>query len=67
MRVHDVDLLDDLHLSSYEKKALLALVDLGIAGVWLALAQRDEFLAVMAQNNGDINALSAHLRAAQAR
>ena len=31
MRVHDVDLLDDLRLSSYEKKALLALVDLGIA------------------------------------
>ena len=43
------------------------LVDLGIAGIWLALAQRDEFLAVMAQNNGDIKALTAHLRAAQAR
>jgi len=43
------------------------LVDLGIAGVWLALAQRDEFLAVMAQNNGDIKVLTAHLRAAQAR
>jgi phospholipid transport system substrate-binding protein len=43
------------------------LVDLGIAGVWLALAQRDEFLAVMAQNNGDIKALTTHLRAAQAR
>src|SRR5471032_2837173 len=43
------------------------LVDLGIAGVWLALAQRDEFLAVMAQNNGDIKVLTAHLRSAQAR
>jgi phospholipid transport system substrate-binding protein len=43
------------------------LVDLGIAGVWLALAQRDEFAAVLGQNNGDIKALSAHLRAAQAR
>jgi len=43
------------------------LVDLGIAGVWLALAQRDEFLAVMAQNNGDIKVLTAHLRAAQVR
>jgi phospholipid transport system substrate-binding protein len=43
------------------------LVDLGVAGVWLALAQRDQFLAVLAQNNGDIKALSAHLRAAQAR
>jgi phospholipid transport system substrate-binding protein len=43
------------------------LVDLGVAGVWLALAQRDEFLSVLAQNNGDIKALTAHLRAAQQR
>ena len=43
------------------------LVDLGVAGVWLALAQRDQFLAVLAQNNGDIKALTAHLRAAQTR
>ena len=40
---------------------------LGLVGVWLALAQRDEFLAVLGQNNGDIKALSAHLRVAQAR
>jgi phospholipid transport system substrate-binding protein len=38
------------------------LVDLGVAGVWLALAQRDQFLSVLAQNNGDIKALTAHLR-----
>jgi phospholipid transport system substrate-binding protein len=43
------------------------LVDLGVGGVWLALAQRDQFLAVLSQNNGDIKALTAHLRAAQAR
>ena len=43
------------------------LVDLGVAGVWLALAQRDQFLAVLAQNNGDIKALTAHLQAAQTR
>ena len=43
------------------------LVDLGVAGVWLALAQRDEFLSVLAQNNGDIKALTAHLQAAQTR
>jgi phospholipid transport system substrate-binding protein len=41
--------------------------DLGVAGVWLGLAQRDQFLSVLAQNHGDINALSAHLRNAQAR
>ena len=37
-------------------------MDIGVAGVWLALAQRDEFLSVIAQNNGDIKALTAHLR-----
>jgi len=43
------------------------LMDLGVAGVWLASAQRDEFLSVVAQNNGDINALTAHLRAVRQR
>jgi len=43
------------------------LVDVGVAGIWLALAQRDEFLSVLAQNNGDIKALTAHLRAARQR
>ena len=43
------------------------LVDVGVAGVWLALAQRDEFLSVLAQNNGDIKALTAHLRAVRQR
>lgn len=43
------------------------LVDLGVAGIWLALAQRDEFTSVIAQNDGDIKALTAHLRAAVAR
>lgn len=38
------------------------LVDLGVEGVWLALAQRDQFTAVLAQNNGDVKALNAHLR-----
>jgi phospholipid transport system substrate-binding protein len=38
------------------------LVDLSVAGMWLALAQRDQFIAVLAQNNGDVKALSSHLR-----
>jgi phospholipid transport system substrate-binding protein len=38
------------------------LVDLSVSGVWLALAQRDQFTAVLAQNNGDVKALIAHLR-----
>jgi phospholipid transport system substrate-binding protein len=43
------------------------LVDLSVAGVWLALAQRDQFQAVLGQNNGDIKALTTHLRNAQAQ
>jgi phospholipid transport system substrate-binding protein len=43
------------------------LLDVGVAGVWLALAQRDEFLSVLAQNNGNIKALTAHLTAAPPR
>jgi phospholipid transport system substrate-binding protein len=37
------------------------LVDMGLAGIWLSLAQRDQFVAVLGQNNGDIKALIAHL------
>jgi phospholipid transport system substrate-binding protein len=43
------------------------LVDFAVDGLWLALAQRDQFLSVLAQNNGDINALTAHLRQIQQR
>ena len=38
------------------------LVDLGVTGMWLALAQREQFGAVLASNNGDVKALVAHLR-----
>ena len=38
------------------------LVDMAVAGIWLALAQRDQFLAVLAQSNGDVKVLSTHLR-----
>lgn len=41
------------------------LVDIGLAGVWLALAQRDQFNAVLAENNGDVKALASHLRQAE--
>jgi phospholipid transport system substrate-binding protein len=42
------------------------LVDIAVAGVWLALAQHDEFAAVLSHSNGDIAALIKHLRDAQA-
>ena len=38
------------------------LLDVAVGGVWLALAERDQFLAVLAQNNGDLKTLTAHLR-----
>jgi len=41
------------------------LVDLSVAGVWLAVAQRDEFTSVLSQNGGDVKALTSHLRAAE--
>jgi phospholipid transport system substrate-binding protein len=43
------------------------LVDFAVNGVWLALAERDQFLSVLAQNNGDVIALTAHLRELQQR
>jgi phospholipid transport system substrate-binding protein len=43
------------------------LVDFAVDGVWLALAERDQFVSVLAQNNGDIKALTAHLIALQQR
>jgi phospholipid transport system substrate-binding protein len=42
------------------------LVDIAVAGVWLALAQHDEFAAVLSRSNGDIAALIRHLRDTQA-
>ncbi len=50
----------DFRIRTDGEKPLL--VDVGVAGIWLALAQRDEFLSVIAQNNGDIKALTTHLR-----
>ena len=37
------------------------IIDLGIAGVWLAIEERDQFGAFLSKNRGDINALVAHL------
>ncbi len=36
-------------------------IDASIAGVWLAIEERDQFTAFLQQNNGNIPALSAHL------
>jgi phospholipid transport system substrate-binding protein len=36
-------------------------VDFSVAGIWLALEERDQFTAFLGQNNGNIHALITHL------
>ena len=36
-------------------------VDFSVAGIWLALEERDQFTAFLGQNNGDIHTLISHL------
>jgi phospholipid transport system substrate-binding protein len=38
------------------------LTDFSVLGIWLALSQRDQFVAFLAQNKGDVKALITHLR-----
>lgn len=37
------------------------LTDFSVLGIWLALSQRDQFVAFLAQNRGDVKALVANL------
>ena len=37
------------------------LVDVAYQGIWLSLEQRDQFVAFLGQNNGDVRKLIAHL------
>ena len=36
-------------------------VDFSVAGIWLALEERDQFTAFLGQNNGNIHTLDWHL------
>jgi len=36
-------------------------IDIGVAGIWLALTQRDDFATFLARNGGNVDALTAHL------
>jgi ABC-type transporter MlaC component len=38
-------------------------IDAAIAGVWLALEERDQFTAFLEENNGNLTALITHLDA----
>jgi len=39
-----------------------SIVDASIEGVWLAIAERDDFQGFLSAHNGDVAALTAHLR-----
>jgi len=39
------------------------IVDIGFAGIWLALTQRDDFTAFLARNGGNVEALTTNLSA----
>jgi phospholipid transport system substrate-binding protein len=39
------------------------IVDIGFAGIWLALTQRDDFAAALARNGGNVEALTTNLSA----
>jgi phospholipid transport system substrate-binding protein len=39
----------------------LVVIDVSIAGVWLAIEERDQFSAFLEQNNNNVTALAAHL------
>ena len=36
-------------------------VDVSVAGIWLAIEERDQFTSFLGQNNGDIKLLVRHL------
>jgi phospholipid transport system substrate-binding protein len=38
------------------------LVDFSVAGIWLALEERDQFSTFLSQNNGNIQIMTSHLR-----
>ena len=38
------------------------IVDASIEGVWLAVAEHDDFQGFLAAHNGDVGALTAHLK-----
>lgn len=40
----------------------LVVIDFSVAGIWLALEERDQFSAFLGQNNGSIPTLISHLR-----
>ncbi len=55
----------DFRIRSQDGKPQI--VDFSVGGIWLALAERDDFAAVLAQNKGDVPALTARLKSVARR
>ena len=45
-----------------EENSQFFIADANVEGVWLALAERDDFEGFLKQHNGDVAALIAHLK-----
>jgi len=43
------------------------IVDVQVAGIWLSIEQRDQFATFLQKNNGDVGALTSHLRSQTSR
>ena len=54
----------DFRVSNRDGKFVI--LDAGVSGVWLAIAERDQFTTFLAQNHNDLVALTAHVRQATA-
>lgn len=60
---------DEVDFRVEDDSGKLVVIDASVAGVWLALQERDQFTAFLAQHNNDVKALAADLvqRAASIR
>ena len=50
----------DFRVSNRDGKFVI--LDVGLGGVWLAIAERDQFTTFLGQNHDDLVALTAHIR-----
>ncbi|HEY8949691.1 MAG TPA: ABC transporter substrate-binding protein [Rhizomicrobium sp.] len=53
---------DEVDFRVSDSGGKLQVIDASVAGVWLALQERDQFTAFLAQHNNDVKALAADLQ-----
>jgi ABC-type transporter MlaC component len=52
----------EVDLRVVDENGKFFVVDAGIEGIWLAIAQHDDIQGFLGQHNGDVAALTAHLK-----